>query len=52
MSGPEILSEGSDHSDDRLAMALIITHAEALRVGLSGLEIGYSIVSALYKYPK
>ena len=31
---------------------LIITHAESLRVGLSGQEIGYSIFSALYKYPE
>ena len=30
--------------------ALIMTHAESLRVGLSGPEIGYSMFSALYKY--
>ena len=30
--------------------ALIVTHAELLRVGPSGPEIGYSMFSALYKY--
>ena len=53
MSGPEMLSEGSDHPGDSLLpllAALIISHAESLRVGLSGQEIGYSIFSALYKY--
>ncbi len=55
MSGPEMLSEGSDHPGDSLLLllaALIMTHAESLRVGPSGPEIGYSIFSALYKYPE